>query len=66
MDKDITPVFVTSTIGEEMVNPNLVKLLQSKGFYVVRKDYMAELLKADLELAKIKGGVTDGSIDIRD
>ena len=34
MDKDITPVFVTSTIGEEMVNPNLVKLLQSKGFYV--------------------------------
>lgn len=47
-------IIIESTIGEKMINPEVVKIIKDNGYSVVGDNYLKSLLDSELELVKLK------------
>lgn len=55
-------IIIETTIGEKIVNPEIVKVIVENGYCVVSKEQMNQYNADSLELVKLKLKIKEGKI----
>lgn len=55
-------IMVESTLGDMIVNPDVVKIIKDNGYYVIEDKVVEDFLEAELELSKLKIKIKKGEL----